>query len=545
MKSDELSVLDGQNHGANPIHIAVWGLYKEIFKDGYLFVNRDAGLDSDLFKRWVDLYECGLVYGYVFCTFDKVQDWSRIDAIILCDRPADGNPLVEIAMQSKAVKYFIAAESPIIYSVNWDREYHRQFLRVWTWDDSLVDGAFYLKCNSATDHSLACDFLQQKEAFSERKLVTMFADAKASQHPNELYSHRVRAIRWFEASAPGRFDLYGIGWDKGSFPSYRGAIEDKLPVLAKYRFCICYEDAQGYPGYITEKMLDCFRVGVVPVYGGAPNVERWIPSECFISINQFKTYYEMFDYLNGMSAETHGAYLDRIEEFVSGEKYYPFSIRCMIEGFTRTLSWDLRQEKSVDAILIQDPATLKMQIKAVDVPLVVLMTYDAGKVVHRKLRGLWQFFSEHFPAVHFYFVRLTDEIKAGEVLDNQNDILVGSGTHNDAAIYDLLLRRHQEHFIMLKTTIFDVFDPEALRLRCGNLDSSAQSRGPLGFLTGRGFLEDFRCESDTNISTYLYHKEMDMWFSNLRLNDIHSEECTVIIKQMLKILKMVGVKPDM
>jgi len=453
-------------------------------------------------------------------------------------------------MQSKAVKYFIAAESPIIYSVNWDREYHRQFLRVWTWDDSLVDGAFYLKCNSATDHSLACDFLQQKEAFSERKLVTMFADAKASQHPNELYSHRVRAIRWFEASAPGRFDLYGIGWDKGSFPSYRGAIEDKLPVLAKYRFCICYEDAQGYPGYITEKMLDCFRVGVVPVYGGAPNVERWIPSDCFISINQFKTYYEMFDYLNGMSAETHGAYLDRIEEFVSGEKYYPFSIGCMINGLTQTLSWDLRQKKLPDVQLVQNSATLRMEIKPAPVPinesvpepiltpLIVWIPYNPKNATHRKLRGLWQFFSEHFPAVSFYFVQQTAELKPGEVMENQTDILLGTGTHNDAAIFDLLLRRYEEHFIMLRTSIFNVFDPEALNMKCSELDYKVILHDPLGTLIGRGSLPFFRHQDDDVISKHLIEKETAEWFSNLMSHNQRTEDPMGTLEQMHGILNL-------
>ena len=35
-------------------------------------------------------------------------------------------------------------------------------------------------------------------------------------------------------------------------------------------------------GYITEKILDCLESGIVPIYAGAPNIDRIIPNDCFI-----------------------------------------------------------------------------------------------------------------------------------------------------------------------------------------------------------------------------------------------------------------------
>ncbi|OYU45950.1 MAG: hypothetical protein CFE44_04795 [Burkholderiales bacterium PBB4] len=350
----------GADARAHPLRVAVWCVYEGIVKDGSLFKNPDAGLGADLLKGWCDLYDYGQAYGFDFVTFDQVIDWQTVDAIILCDKPLPGNPLVEAAMVSNARKYLITSECPIIYPPSWDSAYHPLFDRIWTWDDSLVDGRRFLKNNSPVDPVLKFDFSALKSQFSVRKLVTMIAGAKSSQHPQELYSHRVRAIQWFEASAPECFDLYGMGWDKAHFPSYCGAVADKLDTLSRYRFCICYENAQGYPGYITEKMIDCLRTGTVPVYGGAPNVARWIPQDCFISITQFANYFDMLEFLKSMDARTHAGYLDAMERFVTGPDFYPFSIACMVEGITHTLHWDLR----VDAPgyeLLQNAHTLRME----------------------------------------------------------------------------------------------------------------------------------------------------------------------------------------
>ncbi|MBK9187301.1 MAG: hypothetical protein IPM78_14090 [Moraxellaceae bacterium] len=99
----------------------------------------------------------------------------------------------------------------------------------------------------------------------------------------ELYSERVRAIRWFEKNALHAFDLYGIDWDLPPpraglwgkitkrlwryvslffglkpFTSYRGKVEHKRDVLLNTRYAICYENVRDLSGYITEKIFDCF-----------------------------------------------------------------------------------------------------------------------------------------------------------------------------------------------------------------------------------------------------------------------------------------------
>ena len=86
----------------------------------------------------------------------------------------------------------------------------------------------------------------------------------ATLHPQERYQNRLRmAERWADV-----VDVYGGGWPK-SLPSYRGLAASKIDIMRRYRYCLVFEN-QRQPGYVTEKLLDCFVAGSVPLYWGAP-----------------------------------------------------------------------------------------------------------------------------------------------------------------------------------------------------------------------------------------------------------------------------------
>ena len=92
-----------------------------------------------------------------------------------------------------------------------------------------------------------------------------------------------------------------------------------------------YENARDIPGYITEKIFDCFFAGCVPVYLGAPNVADYIPSGTFIDKRNFKTYEELYSYIKNMPETEYAGYLDAIKNFVRSDKIYPFSAECSAE----------------------------------------------------------------------------------------------------------------------------------------------------------------------------------------------------------------------
>lgn len=238
--------------------IGVWNLYEELTTNGFLFKNPEAAIGASLLKPWCDLYAYGQQNDIDFITLDQVASVSDLDAVIFIDRPLPGKSFVDEAMRANIRKYLILCECEVIRPDNWDINYHRLFDRVFTWSDVHVDGRRYMKMNFTTDLASPYDFDTLKSVFNQRKLVTLIAGAKMSSHPYELYSERVRAIRWFEASAPRDFDLYGMGWNAEAFPSYRGSVQDKLGTLMQYRFLLCLENARNIPGYITGKFSTVF-----------------------------------------------------------------------------------------------------------------------------------------------------------------------------------------------------------------------------------------------------------------------------------------------
>ena len=101
----------------------------------------------------------------------------------------------------------------------------------------------------------------------------------------QLHDYRYAAIEYFHKKPD--FDLYGKGWGLEA-----PECENKLDTIRNYKFALCFENG-SYPGYVTEKIVDCFVAGVIPVYRGAPDVYDYIPGELFIDANHYKSFQAM------------------------------------------------------------------------------------------------------------------------------------------------------------------------------------------------------------------------------------------------------------
>lgn len=80
-------------------------------------------------------------------------------------------------------------------------------------------------------------------------------------------------------------------------------LESKVPALAPYRFSIVVENDRA-ENYFTEKLIDCFAVGTIPIYWGCPNIGDFFDMEGIIA----------FDALNELGAVLHEI---RLEDFVT------------------------------------------------------------------------------------------------------------------------------------------------------------------------------------------------------------------------------------
>lgn len=287
--------------------------------------------------------------GCLLNTYDYLpKDNATGYGLLFFEIPADYERICEEHQDVK--KLLVLFECEMICPLNWDMKAHEKFDTIFTWNDDIVDGKKYFKINFPNPFPAGIS----RDVSRKEKLCTLIAGHKRAHSPLDLYVKRLEAIRWFERFHPEEFDLYGMGWDRyvfpnvrfvkflnrsktltrlfaPRFPSYRGQVESKRPVLEKYRFSICYENFRDIPGYITEKIFDCFFAGCVPVYWGANNIFDHVPAGCFIDKRAFASYEALYEYLTAMDEATYLGYLDNIETYLRSEQAYQYSSEYFVE----------------------------------------------------------------------------------------------------------------------------------------------------------------------------------------------------------------------
>ncbi len=226
---------------------------------------------------------------------------------------------------------------------NYSQKLYDKFPIVLTWNDDLVDNKkffkFYLPCptRKITDNRIN---------FSEKKFLINISANKLTRFPNELYSGRRKSIKFFENKLGEQFDLFGPRWNSPinrfekifpflvfKYKNYRGVSKDKMETLPHYKFSLCYENAYGLNGYITEKIFDCFNALTVPIYWGAENVTQFIDKETFIDRRKFRSDEELLDFLQKINETEYNKYLSAIEKYLAGDKYKLF----LSENFADTI----------------------------------------------------------------------------------------------------------------------------------------------------------------------------------------------------------------
>lgn len=332
--------------------------YNSYCNKNRMFISPKSPIGDDLMEPFFYLSQQLTKQGHKVNTID-MDDIKKFDAVVFVEFPTFKNKYFKQLVKNKFKNlYLITFESPIIKPDNYNKENHKYFKKVFTWNDNFIDNKKYFKINYSHKmiHNLNFDF--KKERF-----CTMIASNKFKSDPRELYNERVKVIRWFEKNHPEDFDLYGIGWDryyfhdsflevnllrlnrlkfltkllKPNYPSYKGSVKSKRETLEKYKFAICYENAKDFSGYITEKIFDCFFGRCIPIYLGAPNITEHIPSNTFIDKRNFETYGKLYQYLKNMPDNEYQNYLISIKNFLQSEKFYPFTIQCFAETLIKEI----------------------------------------------------------------------------------------------------------------------------------------------------------------------------------------------------------------
>jgi alpha(1,3/1,4) fucosyltransferase len=304
--------------------------------------------------------------GHEAATLD-MADVRSFDKVFFIDYPTRLNKYFrELLALRHPEMHLILAEPPIVRPDNYFKRNHAPFKKVLTWkrDVAASDPNKYILYHLANKLRAGAF---STVPFARRKLCVLINSFMASPDKRELYSERVRAVRWFEAYVPRDFDLMGLDWDKLLFPgplarlnyplrfAYRRVPglkklkvhrypsfigpnkKSKHETLKYYRFCIAYENSVE-PDYVSEKLFDSFFAGCVPIYLGAPNVLDYIPAETFIDKRKFASYDDLYRYISTMSEAEYNKYLEAIAAFVNGPGVRPFTAEAYSELFIRNFA---------------------------------------------------------------------------------------------------------------------------------------------------------------------------------------------------------------
>jgi hypothetical protein len=277
--------------------------------------------------------------------------------------------------------YLILNEPEHYWPDVWEKRNHLVFDRVFTYDYTLADGQKYIHHYFAADINDYPAFADvSKVEFNQRKLLVlvagMFQLAPPRAGNNSLLYKRYLTMRWFGKHYPKQFDFYSRGLDPALYESFRGLgvlrrllptavtnrlvawvaahrrqeVEaicrgpvpplDKLKVLRQYKFVVCYENSSS-PGYVSEKLFDCLFSGTVPVYLGEPNIERFVPADCFIDRRSFATEEELATFLMSMSYIQYHQYILAIRQFIATIDHNKFGSVANAERISKVLFADL------------------------------------------------------------------------------------------------------------------------------------------------------------------------------------------------------------
>ena len=119
-------------------------------------------------------------------------------------------------------------------------------------------------------------------------------------------------------------------------------VEDKAEFLEKYKFNIACENV-SHPGYCTEKIVQAFASGTVPIYWGDPDVTKYFNPKAFINCNEYDSINDVLKVVKALD-EDDNLYKQMLSEpAIVNEEY---KIEKLQDDFCEWLVRIVSQEKN-------------------------------------------------------------------------------------------------------------------------------------------------------------------------------------------------------
>lgn len=123
---------------------------------------------------------------------------------------------------------------------------------------------------------------ERKQAEEKTKFACVFIG-----NPEPTRLRAVEQLRLF-----GQVDVYG--------PGMGNRVPSKYPIAKDYKFMLCFEN-DLFPGYITEKLVDAYLCGTIPLYWGDLGRDPLVNPKAFLNLRDFSSISEFAEEAGKMS----------------------------------------------------------------------------------------------------------------------------------------------------------------------------------------------------------------------------------------------------
>lgn len=233
----------------------------------------------------------------------KYIEWDRsqpkpTDTVVLTDNiifKAGSMSFEKIALllEPKAI-------NPEIY--NWTQKNWQRFKTVLSYDKQLLDSIpnsnFYPHCGCWIKE-------EDQRIYKKTKILSVVASNK-----NQTFGHKLRhqAIEFLKSNSI-EIDTYGTGYKP---------INYKLDALKDYTFSLVIENSKE-DFYFTEKLIDAFVTGTVPIYWGCPSIGKFFNLDGMILIEKLS---DISKQTKSLSFERYSSMQNAIQENFDKAKEY-------------------------------------------------------------------------------------------------------------------------------------------------------------------------------------------------------------------------------
>ena len=178
---------------------------------------------------------------------------------------------------------------------------HHKFTKILGWHESLhlLPNFEFFPLTEISQWNLLPEKLDinKFKIYNKTKQISFISSNKNICPGHQLRLECVNEVKNLELDV----DIFGRGINP---------ISSKLEGLKNYYYSIAMENEQ-LPFYFTEKIIDCFLSGTIPIYYGCSNIEKYFNPKGIISFNNKK---ELIDILNNLDYEFYNNNIEAIKE---------------------------------------------------------------------------------------------------------------------------------------------------------------------------------------------------------------------------------------